>query len=348
MSIRRLLPLAFLLLTAFAACSSPAEEVLTPGTDSESAVLDESLSEANPLVPGSNPGEGMYKKVCVEGTDQKGPWENDLVLQWVTSSGAFTKAKSQNLVEAGGVPTVMQDDEGRLIAAFQWFACGDEEAFDKIAVVISEDDGATWSDPESIQIEDYPEDFIRPFDPTLVLLPNGKIRLYYTAGPSSSRILDKNTNIYSAISSDGVNYTFEKGIRFDLDDQQAYDVAVGYWDELWHLIVPNNVKKNNGGAFHATSKDGLDFTQVDDLDFTTDKNWTGNFYAGSDGLYFYGTSGSDGNWFVKTSDGETWDGPTAISTRGGDPAVYCLSQDKCLMITVQMPKEANGANAVKQ
>ncbi len=90
--------------------------------------------------------DSTYQKVCVEGESMKGPWENDLGMTWLDASGK-TEGPSSTLVEAGGVPTVIEDAEGRWIAAFQWFACESAEGFDQVAVSISEDEGGTWSEP---------------------------------------------------------------------------------------------------------------------------------------------------------------------------------------------------------
>jgi Neuraminidase (sialidase) len=243
-------------------------------------------------------------------------------------------------VEAGGVPTVIQDIEGRLIAAFQWFTCESAEAFDKVAVSISEDEGETWSDPELIEIEDFPEGYQRPFDPTLALLEDGRIRIYFTSNANGMTTFSGDTNIYSAISEDGIHYTFEEGVRFSLEEAAVYDSAVGYRDGLWHIITPKNTETPKA-AYHATSEDGLTFEQQDDIALDTEVNWTGNFLAKDDGLYFYGTpDGQTGNWWTMTSDGETWTDAEFLTTHGGDPAVVCIKEDRCLMITVQMPNQS--------
>jgi hypothetical protein len=51
-----------------------------------------------------------------------------------------------------------------------------------------------------------------PFDPTLVPLPDGRIRLYFTS-IHGRRLEEDIPAIYSAISADGIRYTFEPGRR---------------------------------------------------------------------------------------------------------------------------------------
>lgn len=321
---------ALMLLLLFSGCTSTEETTEILETEEEPT---QAVGQSTDLMTDS-----IYQKVCVEGEFMKGPWENNLALAWIDSAGR-TDGDYTTVVEAGGVPTVIQDADGRLIAAFQWFPCENEEEFDKVAVSISEDEGETWSDPELIEIEDFPEGYQRPFDPTLALLEDGRIRMYYTSNANGMSTFSADTKIYSAISEDGIHYTFEEGSRFALEEYPVYDSAVGYWDGLWHLITPKN-NETPHGAYHATSEDGLTFERQDDIVLSEDVNWTGNFLTKEDGLYFYGTPVEQkGNWWTMTDDGETWSDATFLTTHGGDPAVVCVEKDRCLMITVQMANQ---------
>lgn len=280
------------------------------------------------------PGAEVFVEICEDGQQKDGPWNNDLALNWMEEE-RVAPGEATVVVESGGVPTVIQNENGELIAAFQWFSCDIKEAFDTVAVSISEDDGETWSYPAPMVFDGLPEGYTRPFDPTLALLPDGRIRVYFTSHAEGITMFEDDTMIYSAISNDGINYTFEEGARFDVEGYAAYDVAVGYWDGLWHLTTPNNTPVNFAGAHYATSTDGLHFTQTEDLSFNAEMNWTGNMLAKEDGLYFYGTpSGREGNWSAKFN-GETWEEPQFIGTYGGDPAVACI-EEKCFVISVKM------------
>ena len=285
-----------------------------------------------------DPAAQSYQEICVRGEEKKGPWNNDLLMTWLDENGS-PKQDDEIFVEAGGVPTLIQDADNRLIAAFQWFPCDDSTAFDQIAVSISSDNGASWGDPKVISIEDYPEDFLRPYDPTLTLLSDGQIRLYFTSFSMAEK--GQLSNIYSAISDDGLNFVFEEGARFDLSDAAAYDSAVGYWNGLWHLITPKNEDGPTGEAYHATSTDGLEFETLAPIDLSEDINWTGNFYAKNDAIFFYGTPGrlSDGsvnNWFTFSTDGETWSAPESLDINFGDPALVCIENNSCLVIGVDV------------
>src|SRR5688572_7749441 len=161
----------------------------------------------------------------------RGPWNSDLVL--FTREGEAL-GPPRTFVERAGVPCVIRATKDRLIAVFQWFPLHRREAFDRVAVVFSENNGATWSQPEPIVVEGWAERAQRPFDPTLVALADGKLRLYFTC-TTPERPLQ---GIYSAISDDGRTYRFEQGLRFGVEGEKVIDPAVARLGNAWHLYSP--------------------------------------------------------------------------------------------------------------
>lgn len=263
----------------------------------------------------------------VEKNNPNGPWTRDLGMATSEDGTTFTGAKT--FVERAGVPSVIRAADGRLVAAFQWFP-QDDEAFDKVAVAFSEDDGETWTEPELIVVDGLPEGYQRPFDPTLALAEDGKIRLFFTSsvgkpGPNSSM------EIYTGISDDGVTYEYE-GQSFAVDGDRAYDSAALLFGGVWHLLTPLSPKL---GAYHGTSDDGVAFDRADDIEFDG-YNWTGNLVAwGDEAMRFYGgASGPGGIWWSETTDGETWSDPVTTGLNGGDPGIVELGDGSYLIIYV--------------
>lgn len=264
----------------------------------------------------------------IEAEKPNGPWSHDLYSATSADGTAFSRAKP--FVERAGVPTITRDARGRLVAAFQWFP-RDQDAWDKIAVAFSQDDGATWTDPELIVVSGLPEGYMRPFDPTLTLAEDGSLRLFFTstsAPPSQNMAME----IYSAIGADGVSYAFE-GRAFEIEGDRAYDSAALNWGGSWHMLTP---KGPNDGAYHGLSSDGRTFTRMDDIE-TEKINWTGNLISWSDtAMRFYGTtSGSGGIWWSETADGETWSAPVSTGFDGGDPAIVRLADGSYFMVYVR-------------
>jgi hypothetical protein len=289
-----------------------------------------------------------------EGSPRNGPWNNDLLLFTSADGKSFERVKT--LVERGGVPCVTSDAKGRLIAVFQWFPFDRQEAFDRVASVVSEDQGVTWSKPAPIVMEGLPEGAQRPFDPTLVLLEDGKLRLYFTCTTRERR----EPGIYSAISEDGQKFRFEPGMRFGVEGEKVVDPAVTRLGKTWHLFspmeprhardatLPGDAPKSEGpqpGArppeeargYHAVSDNGVTFRRVDDVAVPVRGSWIGNVLAQDDQLRFYGSGAGEG-WLAESPDGVTWKLASTPLRVGGDPAVARLSDGKFLLISTSPPR----------
>lgn len=310
--------------------SQPSVENSDPTVDvrvepDESDVSEETVVTENSTCPAAPVGP--------EGESVQGPWNGSLEWAVLSQDGATIESK-EAWMEGGGVPSMIVDAEGRWIAAFQWFPCDEIESFDRVAIRISEDQGVTWSDPELATFEGLPEEYQRPFDPTLVVTPEGKIRMYFTSSETGASTFDSTIQIYSAISEDGIQYTFEEGVRFEMEEDPAYDSAVAYWDDTYVLITPHNQDGPQGKANFALSTDGLNFTTQPLIELDEPTNWTGNFVVINGALRFYGTDTGSGLWWTETTDGSTWSKPVFLNEKGGDPAVACDEEGTCRMVTV--------------
>jgi hypothetical protein len=262
-----------------------------------------------------------------------GPWQRDLLI--AASEDGTTFAGHETFVEGGGVPSVIKDAKGRLLAAFQWFPANDRDHFDRVAVKVSEDGGKTWSAPQPIAVEDLPATYQRPFDPTLALAADGRIRLYFSCSPTGQRMLDGGVATYSAISSDGVRYKFEPGVRVSVPGRAVIDCAVVRLGDKWHYTAPRG--RPDEGAYHAVSEDGLKFTRVEDIPSVDGANWLGNLMPCGDGMRFYGGA-PRGMWWAFSKDGREWTRPTYLGFGGGDPAAVQVSEKRFLIIYTGEPQ----------
>lgn len=95
----------------------------------------------------------------------------------------------------------------------------------------------------------------KALDPSIVLLADGRYRLYYYASKQNPNTSDKHS-IYSAISSDGVHFTQEQEVfaQEGLVDPDVFQVG----DE-WFMYV---FSLNEGATIVARSRDGLSFEYV--------------------------------------------------------------------------------------
>ncbi len=286
-----------------------------------------------------------------------GPWNRDVIVYRAGPSGAVEKVAT---FERAGVPTIARMKDGRLIVAHQHFPADDRENFDKVAVHFSSDDGATWSGPEVIRVAGLPEGMRFPFDPTLVPLPDGRVRLYFTGnmgrtfGPSTPAI-------HSAISSDGVSYSYEPGARFAVEGRAVIDCAVALHRGVFHLFAPDNGAGANPGqrpseepaadrpregvGYHATSTDGLTFTRLEDVQIDGRRRWLGGAQSEGAQITFYGTGEGLSNaahaggrprggfWIATSTNGVSWKLVANPSISGGDPGAV-KTKDGGLIVVI--------------
>lgn len=121
-------------------------------------------------------------------------------------------------------------------------------------------DGINWSEAQQVIIE---EKLNRgaAVDPSVVELPDGRIRMYFfgsdiTSGDPASQPGEH--KIYSAISSDGINFIVEEGIRFQM--QEITDPEVIQVRSEWLMFLSRGRE-----TLLARSEDGLNF--ILDKDF---------------------------------------------------------------------------------
>jgi hypothetical protein len=267
--------------------------------------------------------------------------------------------------ERAGVPTLARLNDGRLISAFQSFPNDDNRNFDRVAVRYSSDEGKTWTPAAPIVVETMDAGLARPFDPTLVPLPDGRVRLYFTSNRSPD-FRRSTPAIYSAISTNGIDYVFEPGVRFAIEDRIVIDCAVTLHAGLFHLFVPDNGSANEffggqlrhepprgGTGYHATSKDGLQFARAEEVTISGGHHWLGNAQSDNPSIIFFGTANhrpgqSDrirgGIWTAASVDGKSWSDLKFIDVPGADPGAVA-SRDRGWIVAVTGPPRAGPATA---
>lgn len=301
-------------------------------------------------IPAAENGVPPFNPAGRPNHDRPGPWDNDVLVYRVASNSVEKLATFPR----AGVPTLARLHDGRLAAAHQHFPADNDADFDKVAVHFSSDEGRTWTAPQVIRLQGLPEGMRFPFDPTLAPLPDGRVRLYFTS-LKGRRFDQDRPAIYSAISSNAIDYLFEPGVRFHIEGRPVIDCAVAHHAGVFHLFAPDNGTAINPGAppprepgrrppenagYHATSRDGLHFTRQPDVKLSNAPNWLGN--AQSDGavLRFFGTGGPNGVWVGVSTNGESWTlDDTFPSVRGADPGAVKLKDGSWLLAVTGPPRD---------
>lgn len=284
-----------------------------------------------------------------------GPWDNNVLVYQDNGLGAVQPLA---VFERAGVPTVARLADGRLMAAFQHFPRDDERNFDRVAVRFSLDEGRAWSEAEPIEVEGMEAGLARPFDPTLVPLPDGRIRLYFTSNRNADFRLSTPA-IYSALSDDGIHYRFEPGVRFAVDGRIVIDCAVALHDGAFHLIAPDNGAAQEffagrqrhapppaGRGYHGVSRDGLTFERLADVSLAVPNRWLGNMQSEGGRLVFFGTG--PGPWPVTSVEGHAWrPSDSSITAPGADPGAVKLRSGGWLIAATSPPRPGT-ASAMRQ
>jgi hypothetical protein len=286
-----------------------------------------------------------------ERRNRPGPWDQDVLVHRIDTNGISTRMA---VFDRAGVPTLCRWKD-RLIAAHQHFPENDQPNFDKVAVRFSSDEGRTWSAPQVIRVDGLPAGYRFPFDPTLVPLPDGRVRLYFTS-VQGRRIDEHRPAIYSAISTNGVDYLFEPGVRFAIEGRPVIDCAVVLHKEVFHLYAPDNGTRMPGppregaepaeqppagAGYHATSKDGLKFSREQDATIDGARfRWLGNAQSDGTAITFYGTAdGPGGNWIATSKDGVKWKlDQRRVRSAGPDPGAVTLRDGSLLVVGSGPPR----------
>jgi hypothetical protein len=282
-------------------------------------------------VVGLNATDARAQPDAFRGPDvnRPGPWDQDVFVYRVDTNGAAEKLAT---FDRAGVPTAARLADGRLMAAYQCFPADDPAGFDKVAVRFSADEGLTWTEPRVIRLNGLPEGMRFPFDPTLVPLPDKRIRLYFTS-LKGRRFDESRPAIYSAISDDGLAYEFEPGARFEVEGRPVIDCAVVLHEGIFHLFSPDNGaggppgapgedrrplrdRPREGVGYHAVSRDGLNFVRQPDVEIEGRRRWLGNVVSDGDRMIFVGT-GDPGVWMARSTNGADW---TLLNGIRGIPA----------------------------
>lgn len=262
------------------------------------------------------------------------PYERPLKISW--SNDGITFNNTSIFQDSSGVPSVIRWKGDTLACVFQWFRLPkNSPSWDKVAVKFSYNAGQTWTEPKPITVNGLPAQYQRPFDPTLVVINKDSLRIYFSSSngmPIGG--LNELVNTYSAVSTDGIAYTFEPNPRFDDSTKPVIDPAVIYFNGMWHYSAPSGAPQE--GTFHAISSNGLDFSYKGKYSSDNQHNWTGNFMLNSPNeLRFYGSGPSI--WYNTSADGTIWKGYVNTNLIGGDPSITRLADNKYVAIYVGEP-----------
>jgi len=252
-------------------------------------------------------------------TMDSGPYKDK--VSFATSSDLFHWTESGvTIAEHASVPDAIYKD-GVIYVYFVDVTQDDKP--EQIGLLRSEDKGQTWADKVIIKIDGLGQKVA--VDPDPFLLPDGRIRLYYLDIATARPEQKTSGKIYSAISSDGINFAEEEGVRLERE-QGLFDPDVTRIGDTWRMYTGAGEAPK---VIYATSADGLTFTEEG---VAYEGGSVPNvFYDGQ--KYILYTAGIDialsvdGKTFTKQS--YTFQCSTGLTA---DPGVIQLGENEYLMV----------------
>lgn len=189
--------------------------------------------------------------------DQNGPFFHKVYKATSKDGIAFTKT-GELIADKSSVPDVVKMADGKL---FVYAVDGAKRSTQGLMVSVSVDNGKTWKSG-SFSIEATSSEAFVPADPQAVLLEDGSIRLFFVAFPTKKPALDstgkpipsgEKYKIKSAVSTDGLNFKEEEGVRYESTDILT-DPDVVKIGEKWFMYLAKGSEQ-----IAASSSDGLTF-----------------------------------------------------------------------------------------
>jgi hypothetical protein len=183
--------------------------------------------------------------------DPSGPYFHD-VFRASSSDGVSFSTGGAAVFSKASVPDVIRLPSGRLLV-YAVDGAGRSQA--GLRVAVSDNKGRTWRQG-SVQLKSVRVPPVGA-DPDVVLLPNGKLRLFYVVMPMPTQpgAFDPQAahQVLSAVSSDGVSFKEEPGTRFER--AQVTDPDVVRIGSRWLMYLSQGPR-----LIAASSQDGLRFT----------------------------------------------------------------------------------------
>lgn len=254
--------------------------------------------------------------------DKNGPFYHDVHTAASVDGLRFSGGATQILNHAS-VPDAIKLPSGQLVI---YAVDGAARSKSGVLVAVSDDQAKTWS-AGSMQLSSSRAGSVA--DPQITLSESGQLRLYYVVfpGPPTPGQLPTSVNkVYSATSTDGINFAEEQGVRFEYE--QITDPDVVKIGGLWFMYAAQGPRQ-----IYATSSDGSSFSYKG---ITRQRGAISKTVALSNGGFrqFYCANGISSS---TTTDGITWvdEGVNLPAPAGQsicDPSPLQLDNNSWLMV----------------
>ncbi len=183
-------------------------------------------------------------------------------VYFVVSSNGKNWQPGNFVAKEASVPDIIQleKDSGNfkrsdLLIYFVDFSNFNFPVMENLGLVVSQDNGKTWDNKTIVNLANKPNKGAA-VDPSVVQLDDGRLRLYFFGSETTEgdpALVSGPHKVYSAISSDGINFTAETGARFQ--DNNLTDPEVIRYGNQWFMYYSVGTATKL-----AVSGDGLNFS----------------------------------------------------------------------------------------
>lgn len=238
-----------------------------------------------------------------------------------------------------GSPDVVRLPNGHLLAVIDDYGAKDKPSPPRLAVSRSIDSGQTWSKPRAIRFRNAPPHASTGRHGSLVVMPSGLVRLYFTATMTDGKSAAPKRSasvIHSAVTQDGIEYWFDSRVRIEArgpGELRVQAVWTGSRMNLFLVECPSAERGRQNGppiTVFFTSSDGRRFDPatrmrepllISDV-LATENNTMRAFISTQSGIRS-----------MTTRDGRRWQANSAgRMEKATDAAVVGITRDKHLML----------------
>lgn len=260
----------------------------------------------------SNPLFSQKVEVDVVDLNQEGPWKHDLFME---SGDGSSFGSTVLLAHGAATPSAILKDKD-IVVYFSFFPKDQRRAFGQIYWVKSADQGNTWSDPAPITFENLPTLAYSPFSAKALVLPSGKIKLYFL-----SRVSGENrSKLFAAVSDDGAQFIYDPTTSFEIENESLSAFALSMQEDKLHMIAYTEQGAQTNTAYHAVSYDSNVFTRLADIKIADSFYGQTSLLTENEQLRLIGSS-AKGLWSSTSSDGNSWSTPSHIDHSAQNPSV---------------------------
>ncbi len=290
----------------------------------------------SPSAPGPQLGGASADRPCLPEKrmiaipDPNGPSYHQVLIA-KSADGLAWQTDNRVVIDQASVPEGLRMPDGRLVI---YAVDGSGIGGPGLVYAESKDEGKTWT-CSKVNIQGA--------DPDVVMLPDGRIRLYYIEfpfgpgqAPANPMQGDKPNRVKSAISSDGKNFAVEEGSR--LEGVAYTDPDVIRVGNEWFMYVSTGPT-----AWAAQSSDGLNFKLIGKVNDTGAVSGSYVFPDGTIRHYFCGRgsiasgTSADGKSVWKEESGTRIPMNPSIKI-ACDPSILSDGKGSYLMIYKIQPK----------